>query len=320
MLSKLRYPNLYYLALLVVLGVFGTGCTQIVTSPVPSTVASPISTTSLASPPLPTELPPSAPTSSPLPPSPTSEPPTPMSVPSTTVPVTSTGQNSVIGGVQVTRGNTTNTVKVHYLLYLPDEYAKDPQKKWPLILFLHGRDERGQDLELLKNQPLPKTLEQQKDFPFIVVSPQLPMGLESWSSLIDPLNALLDQLQTTYAVDTQRMYLTGISMGGFGAWEFALRYPQRFAAVVPIAGGHRFGSNATPDNICNLKELPVWVFHGEQDTDVTPDHSAVMVEALQACGSNVQFTLYPDADHVASWERAYNDPKLYEWLLQQTLK
>jgi predicted peptidase len=208
---------------------------------------------------------------------------------------------------------------VSYLLYLPVDYGKDPQQKWPLILFLHGSGERGSDLELLKRQPLPKTLDRQKDFPFIVISPQLSLAMANWSDLIEPVKTLLDQIQASYSVDTQRIYLTGLSMGGFGTWEFALRYPRRFAAIVPIAGGYRFQSHAIPENICDLKDLPVWVFHGAQDTNVLPAQSEEMVEALRACGGKVRFTLYPDADHSASWTRAYANPDVYKWLLDKRL-
>jgi predicted peptidase len=230
------------------------------------------------------------------------------------------GQHSYSCRVQIeTASHITKAVEVHYLLYLPGDYGKDPHRKWPLILFLHGSGERGSDLELLKRQPLPKTLDRQKDFPFIVASPQLPLAMGNWSDWIDPVNVLLNQIQATYSVDTQRVYLTGLSMGGFGAWEFALRYPRRFAAIVPIAGGYRLRNNAIPGNICDLKDLPVWVFHGGRDTNVVPRQSKDMVDALKACGGNVKFTLYPDAAHAESWTRAYSDPELYKWLLAQRL-
>jgi predicted peptidase len=229
-----------------------------------------------------------------------------------------TGQHPYSSRVEIaTAGHITKTVEVNYLLYLPGDYGKDPHQKWPLILFLHGSGERGSDLELLKRQPLPKTLDQQKNFPFIVLSPQLPLEMGNWSELIDPLKALADQIQAAYSVDTQRVYLTGLSMGGFGAWEFALRYPRRFAAIVPIAGGYRFQSHAIPENICDLKDLPVWVFHGARDNNVLPAQSEEMVKALEACGGKVRFTLYPDADHSASWTRAYANPDVYEWLLEK---
>jgi len=240
---------------------------------------------------------------------------------STPTVVVSIGQHPYSTTVQiVTASNVTQTVEVNYLLYLPNDYGKDPQKKWPLILFLHGYGERGGDLELLKNHPLPKTLDQQSNFPFIVVSPQLPLAKEDWSDLIDPLKVLVDDIQTQYSVDSHHVYLTGISMGGFGTWEFALRYPHYFAAAVPIAGGGQYYSNVPPENICDLKDLPIWVFHGELDTIVLPVKDKIMVDALKACGGNVQFTLYPEADHPDSWILAYADPELYKWLLEQERK
>jgi len=212
------------------------------------------------------------------------------------------------------------TVQVRYLLYLPDTYGKDPQQKWPLVLFLHGRCEQGDNLDLLKKQPLPKILEQQVDFPFIVVSPQLSADKLWWSDMIDSLNTFLFQIQSTYSVDPKRVYLTGISMGGFGTWEFALRYPNRFAAIVPIAGGYQEGSRTIPENICALCDIPIWVFHGGEDIDVLPFQSEVLVDALKNCDGNIRFTFYADSDHAGSWTRAYADTELYQWLLAQTLK
>jgi predicted peptidase len=235
-------------------------------------------------------------------------------------PTVSAGQHPYSSQAQIeTANHVTQSVQMNYLLYVPEAYGKDLQQKWPLILFLHGRGERGDDLELLKKHPLPKTLEQQADFPFIVVSPQHPLDGYSWSDMIDPLNALLDQIQATYLVDPKRIYLTGLSMGGYGAWGFALRYPGRFAAVVPIAGGYE-GSRGVPDNICELRDVPIWAFHGGGDTIVPPSASEVLVEALKACGGNVRFTLYPETDHEESWIRAYADPDLYQWLAAQALK
>jgi predicted peptidase len=127
-------------------------------------------------------------------------------------------------------------VRINYLLYIPEGYGQDAAQKWPLLLFLHGYGERGEDLRALKKHPLPKLLDSQSDFPFIVVSPQLSSELFPWSAMIDPLKALLDRITRTYAVDRSRVSVTGLSMGGAGTWEFGLRYPRFFAALVPIAG------------------------------------------------------------------------------------
>lgn len=231
------------------------------------------------------------------------------------------GQHRYSAQVQVKTANeVTRTVRVNYLLYLPGRYGQDRRQKWPLILFLHGKDQRGSDLNLLKKHPLPKILAQQTDFPAIVLSPQLPVDDRWWTNMIEPVKILLDRIQSSYSVDPRRVYLTGLSMGGFGTWNFALRYPERFAAVVPIAGGYLKGSDAIPENICSLSDLPIWVFHGDSDTIVRPYQSKILVEALKACGGNVRLTLYPGVGHEGAWTRAYADPELYQWLFAQTIE
>jgi predicted peptidase len=170
----------------------------------------------------------------------------------------------------------------------------------------------------LKKHPLPQTLELQTDFPFIVVSPQLPGDLFPWDNRIESLNVLLGGIQKEYSVDPKRLYLTGLSMGGAGTWEFALRYPKRFAAIVPIAGFYKYQSREIPRNLCSLRDLPVWVFHGAQDASIELYQEEILVKALRECGSSVRFTVYEDADHEATWRRAYADPTLFEWLAAQS--
>lgn len=215
-----------------------------------------------------------------------------------------TGQNAHVF-------HTAAGVEIRYWLYLPDDF--DPTKQWPLILFLHGSEERGMTIELAKREGLPELLDARKDFPFIVVTPQLPSGF--WDDYIDPIDELLAHVQETLPIAPDRLYLTGISLGGFGAWEYALRYPDRFAAVAPIAGGYIFSSEEVPGDICKLKDLPIWAFHGEADTQVQPYQSQVLVDAIQQCGGDIKFTLYPETDHQSTWLKAYDDPALYEWFL-----
>jgi predicted peptidase len=127
-------------------------------------------------------------------------------------------------------------------------------------------------------------------------------------------------VQATYAVDLKRIYLTGPSMGGFGAWALAVREPQRFAAVVPVAGGWDSEHDIVPRNICAIKAVPIWVFHGAQDDIVLPKKAELMINALkQQCGVDVRYTLYSDANHRESFARAYADPELYAWLFAQQL-
>jgi predicted peptidase len=123
------------------------------------------------------------------------------------------------------------------------------------------------------------------------------------------LMELLDKVIASHSVDTDRLYLTGLSMGGFGTWQLASEYPDKFAAIVPICGGGK------PERVVNLKNVPVWVFHGAKDPAVAIAKSEEMVNALRECGGNVKFTVYPDAGH-DSWTETYNNPELYEWFLE----
>jgi predicted peptidase len=203
----------------------------------------------------------------------------------------------------------TKIISGNYLLYLPQEYETN-KKILPLMLFLHGAGERGNDLELVKKHGPPKRVEGGKDFPFIIVSPQCPQN-QWWS--IEFLNTLLDEVISKYRVDEDRIYVTGLSMGGFGTWHLATEYPHRFAAIAPICGG------GSPYDVCKIKHLPVWVFHGAKDETVPLNKSEEMVNALKNCGGDVKFTVYPLAAH-DSWTETYNNPQLYDWFLQHQRK
>lgn len=194
-------------------------------------------------------------------------------------------------------------VKFDYLLYLPNGYGKD-DKAVPLVLFLHGA---GDKIARLQKGGLPRQIEQKKDFPCILVTPQNPA--RGWNA--KNLAVLLDEIEAKYKVDKDRIYVTGLSMGGFGSWSMAAAYPDRFAAIIPICGG------GNPASAKKLKDLPIWVFHGGKDTVVTPDRSEAMVKALKAAGSEkVKFTLYPDAGH-DSWTATYKNQEVWDWLLKQ---
>lgn len=201
----------------------------------------------------------------------------------------------------------TKVVGCQFLLYLPRNYGQE-EKRWPLLLFLHGAGERGDDLKLVEIHGPPKLIAQGRDYPFIIVSPQCPVGV--WWSL-DVLNALLDEIVASYAVDEDRVYVTGLSMGGFGTWSLASERPERFAAIAPVCGG------GNPLQTDRLKDVPAWVFHGAKDSVVPPKRSQEMVEALKKAGGEVELTLYPEAQH-DSWTATYDNPRLYEWLLKHT--
>jgi len=203
----------------------------------------------------------------------------------------------------------TRTVSGQYLIYLPEGYGADG-RDWPLVLFLHGAGERGSDLELVKKHGPPKLIAEGKSFPFIMVAPQCPTG-QWWSE--DVLAALLDRVEGQYRVDRSRVYVTGLSMGGFGTWRLAMLNPDRFAALLPICGG---GDDTA---VCAIKHIPAWVFHGAKDPVVALRESEKMVDALKACGGNVKLTVYPEAGH-DSWTETYNNPEVYTWMLSHSLK
>jgi predicted peptidase len=208
------------------------------------------------------------------------------------------------------------TLPLNYLLHVPATAANTPDQTPPLILFLHGHGESGEDVNAVMKHGLPKVVAQQPDFPFIVVAPQCPWHTW-WPELAESLDALLDQVMTTYAVDPRRVYLTGLSMGGFGTWYLGATRPQRFAAIAPICGGG-YWFHGFPDQVRTLKATPVWAFHGAKDEIVPLAASEQLVETLQACGGDVRFTVYPDATH-DSWTETYNNPELYTWFLQHKL-
>lgn len=213
-------------------------------------------------------------------------------------------------------------VKINYLISQPEDYGAAPGKQWPLIFWLHGTDARGNNSALLYYymDPIPDGIFIQPDIyrireQFIIVWPQCPAnGWWSTPNMLEVLDAFLDQVMAEYDVDANRLYLTGGSMGGEGAWALSMTYPERFAAVAPVASlPYRM------NEVCVLKDVPVWVFHGAKDTVCSPAPIQLMVEALKACGGDVKFTLYPDLDHGWSTVEAANTPELYDWFLQHSL-
>ncbi|MFA6543624.1 MAG: prolyl oligopeptidase family serine peptidase [Limisphaerales bacterium] len=234
----------------------------------------------------------------------------------------------------------TRKIELGYLLHLPPGYDAKAAKQWPLILFLHGSGERGTNLAQVsihgppklvkKNPPVPKKEgdEARKDREaatkllvekFIVVSPQCPDD-QCWDS--DAILGLLDGVQAGHKVDKSRVYLTGLSMGGYGSWALLAKAPERFAAVAPICGG---GDTIDfllpgPGKAPALKATPVWAFHGAKDSVVLPAESERLVALLKKLGvKDVQLTVYPEANH-DSWTATYNNPKLYEWFLAHERK
>ncbi|WP_199188690.1 MULTISPECIES: dienelactone hydrolase family protein [Pirellulaceae] len=198
--------------------------------------------------------------------------------------------------------------EMDFLLYLPKGYEQ--QQKWPLVLFLHGAGERGDDLSLVKKHGPPKLIENGKDFPFIVVSPQCPKG--TWWVTEDVV-ALMKHIMQIHNVDKNRVYITGLSMGGRGTWQVAGAMADEVAAIAPICGP----SDVTV--VEKIAHLPIWVFHGGKDSAVNISNSEEMVKLLKEKGNEAKFTIYPEAGH-DSWTETYDNEELYKWLLSHELK
>ena len=156
------------------------------------------------------------------------------------------------------------------------------------MIFLHGAGERGNDVGVVRMHGPPKLAAAGKAFPCIILSPQCPFN-ESWKS--NELEELLEYIIQEEHIDQKRIYLTGLSMGGYGTWSWSTDYPENFAALIPICGG------GNPNKVESIQDIPVWVFHGAKDSVVPLEQSEEMVEALNALGANPKFSICPEAGH-----------------------
>jgi predicted peptidase len=203
-----------------------------------------------------------------------------------------------------------------YVVFVPHGYAGD--KDYPLILFLHGAGERGDDGELPVKQGIGSAIKfknTEKTFPFFVVFPQCRVkgNWKAGGPDAERALAILAEVQKAYKIDARRVYLTGLSMGGYGTWSLAAAYPDRWAAIVPICGG---GDPTTAEKI---KHIPCWCFHGDQDKAVNVKRSREMIDALKKAGGSPRYTELPHVGH-NSWDPAYVTGELYSWLLKHQLK
>lgn len=196
--------------------------------------------------------------------------------------------------------------KLQYLSYEPPGWGEAVR---PLVLYLHGAEEHNDEVERVAGYGIPREIERGKNFPFVAVSPQCPSG-HTWDEVLPALGELLDEVIATYNIDERRVYLTGVSMGAFGAWKLAATSPHRFAALVTICGG------GDPATATQLKELPTWAFHGEADDVVPVARTQAMVDALSAVGAPIKLTTYPGVGHDC-WTQTYENPDLYDWVLGQ---
>jgi predicted peptidase len=210
---------------------------------------------------------------------------------------------------------TTSTAAVksdlNYLMYTPDGYEAS-KDTYPLVVWLHGGDQGGSDIEKVKSSGIPQLIEGGKKLPFLVFSPQNPS--EELLYPIEKVDAALEEVISKYRVDRSRIYVVGYSRGGFGAWALAEQFPEKFAAVVPIAGGgNRHYLNRTNE------KADFWVFHGTNDDVIPLSDSVIMYERLKALKRDARLSVLEGVSHSDVEMSALNDPELWDWLLEQRL-
>ena len=199
--------------------------------------------------------------------------------------------------------------QLKYLIYLPKDYLT---KKYPLVLFLHGAGERGANLKDIEIHGLPKLVRNGKKFPFIIIAPQCPLNLW-WSDPlpVDLLSKLVNDIVMKYGIHKNHVFCTGLSMGGYGTLALSIKNPKLFSAIIPICGGVDIKNFF---DILNLKNLPIWLFHGDKDEVIPLENSQSIYKVLKPVNKNIKLTVYKGVDH-NSWDRAYDDNELYKWML-----
>jgi predicted peptidase len=196
-------------------------------------------------------------------------------------------------------------VNLDYLIYLPTDYESNFDTDFPLIIYLHGGSQRGENLELLKGYGIPRLIEEGKNYDFIIASPQCP-DTTYWSQ-IDWFESLYLELNSKYRINTAKVFVTGISMGGFGTWHAAMDYPDLVKAIVPLCGG----CNDSID-ICKISHIPIWTFHGELDNLIPINETERLVNRLIKCSANVKFTRLENQGHGIHY--LYEKEDIYNWL------
>jgi predicted peptidase len=198
--------------------------------------------------------------------------------------------------------------ELSYALHIPE----NTKEKKPLIVFLHGSGEKGTDIEKVKIHGPFKYLKTH-NLDAYVLAPQCPEN-EYWDSEV--LHRLILKIQKEYSIDTNRIYLTGLSMGGWGAWNLAFTHPDTFAALVPIAG---FVDRVPMVENCKIASIPIRIFHGLLDNVVDVNYSIAIYKKIKTCNANIELTIFDDANH-DSWSRVYDNKEIYDWMFKQIKK
>jgi len=203
-------------------------------------------------------------------------------------------------------------VSYQYLSYTPKDYEADTLKMWPLIIYLHGGSDRGTDLNKIYSQGIPDQIYRGREFPFIIISPQCPehirFSTDNW------FENFYKEINTKYRIDTNRVYLTGMSLGGSGTWYLAAKYSDIFAAIAPMSG---FTSHLDfiDENIDKLINIPIWAFHGKVDIVVPFEETERIIKKLEGKNKDLQFTAEPKVGHWVHW-LVYPNQDLYDWFLK----
>jgi predicted peptidase len=209
----------------------------------------------------------------------------------------------------------TDGKEVKYILFVPHDYKGD--KPFPFVLFLHGAGETFDGKNGGKQAKVglgPAVEKQEKTFPAFVLFPQaLTRGWQADGENAQRALEMMKSVQKDYKIDDKRIYLTGLSMGGYGTWSLAAKYPDKWAAIVPVCGG------GNPKDAAKIKDIPCWCFHGDADKAVAVDKSRDMIAALKEAGGKPKYDEYPGIGH-NSWDKAYATKELYEWLFTQQKK
>ncbi|MFL3008575.1 MAG: prolyl oligopeptidase family serine peptidase [Candidatus Neomarinimicrobiota bacterium] len=205
--------------------------------------------------------------------------------------------------------NLAMQVSLKYHIYFPNNYH-DSDTKFPLVLFLHGAGERGDDLRLVEKHGIPKMINNGINFPFITVAPQCPK-FQYWSEPVNvkTLLLLVEEIIKKNKVDIERIYATGLSMGGYGTLAIAKERPDLFSAIIPVCGG------LDTTDIERLKDIPIWLFHGAEDKVVPVENSELIYDLLKPINPEIKITIYKGINH-NSWEMTYNNQNIYDWMLK----
>jgi len=200
-------------------------------------------------------------------------------------------------------------IKLNYVLYTPNKYL-ETDSELPLVLYLHGVGERGTDLKKLELNGVPELIRKGKQFPFLTLAPQCPdFGWWSRSEYVEALASLTKEIINSHRVDKKRVYVTGLSMGGYGTLALAKKYPKLYSAIIPICGGmddHK--------DIERLKDMPIWLFHGNKDNTHPVEGSITIYDLLKPNNQNIKLTIYEGVGH-NSWDETYTNDEVYDWLL-----